>query len=316
VFSTAIYGGHGEVVQPRIKRLCWPAILAITICYVILALAYRLGEQPPHASTALLAEKFVGDILTGNDRGTALCRLISLQRYRAKPRYEVERCSSRVVRQLIGAPNGDVFGITVEAEYIEEDRDAPYAGELILFDRQGFLIPVYGGSNVLTSEDGFLNYRSGDYWAIVHAIRTGAGTNAVVKVLSVVPLDHEQRAVLQVIVGAPMSSYECRGFNWSWQARDVDGDKVPDIETGPNVDPPEKIEPRAVFRWSDRDNRYIGPDGSPGEGWLRLDTITDPPDKHRCCPNESATLYAESATNREGVQRPCLPPETFTITVH
>lgn len=301
------------VKRVKMKRFVLPAFLSLAICYFVLLLTYRQGELPPHATTSELAQRLVANILAGKDRGTALCRLISLRRYRAIPRYEVERCTSRVVRQFIGSPNGEVFGVTVEVNFINDDEEAPYAGELVLFDREGFLIPVYGGSNLLTAEDGFFRYRGGDDWAIVHAIRTGAGTETVANVLSVVPLSREQRSVLQLIVGAPINSYDCRGFHWSWQARDADGDKVPEFEVGPNISPPGKISPRAVFRWSENDGRYSGPGGSPSEGWLRLDVVQGKPVEHKCCPNDAAKLYAETASNLEGVRKPCREPETIII---
>lgn len=287
----------------RTRHTVLLGLLSAATTFVLAGLAYRDGEVAPHSATAAHARKLVADILAGKDRGSALCRLISLRRYRATPRYEPEPCSSRVVRQLIGSPDGEVFGVTVKADFIDEAEEAAYAGELILFDREGFIIPVYRGANVLTSEDGFFRYDNGERWAIVHAIRTSAGADRVVQILSVVPLAREQQDVLRIIVGASQSSYDCEGFRWSWQARDVDGDKRPEFELGPNVDTSGTISPRAVFHWSG--DRYSGPTGSPSEGWLRLDVPENQVLKTDCCANEAAKRYADAATNREGARRPC-----------
>lgn len=281
------------------------------LTYLIGALAYRTGEHLPHARTDELASRAVDNILLNRNRDRAICDLVRLQRYRSTPRYTVDECTTRKVRQLIGSPNDDVFGVTLEVSYLDGPRDAPFAGELVLFDREGFLIPVYAASNVLESRDGFFQYRMGGDWAIVHSIRVSAGNETAVQIISVVPLEREQRAALRVIIGAPVNSYDCKGFHWSWQARDVDGDLVPEIEIGPNLEPPGRISPRAVFRWSEDDGRYLGPDGSPRDGWLRIDAPRADSEKQDCCGNAAAKVYAETASNVEGFRQPCEPPKVF-----
>lgn len=233
---------------------------------------------------------------------------------------------SRKVRYFIGSATSDVFGVTLEVGYLDKVREATFAGELVLFDREGFLIPVYRASNVLEAGDGIFQYRGDDRWAIGHVISTRADDQTLTQILSIVPVADPQRAVLRLILGPPLYEWTgCEGFYWSWRARDTDGDGTPEVEIGPNTDTSGGIEPRAVFRWSQAANRYIGPDVSPLDGYMRLDNVTNEKGvKDDCCGSLASKEFAKSFPasqapyNNFGVRRPlCDPPQVSEmITIH
>ena len=304
------------------KSRIWLVSTTALIAVVVLPLFANLGSLPPHAPTAAFAKKLVVDLIENRNRSRAICQLIELRRYRATPRYEPESCITREVRRFIGSPTGDVFGVTLKVDYLDKVQDSAIAGELVLFDREGFLIPVYHAANLLMAADGVFEYRGAQRWAIAHVIPTKAEENSTTQILSIVPLAAPQRAVLRVILGPPSYDFgTCEGFTWSWRARDLDEDGIPEIEIGPNIDSAGDIEPAAVFRWSAAYGRYLGPPPAPGDLFLRIDDQAGAVQKGDCCGNAASKQFSEqlrsqpSATGRLGVRRPTCDTTFETITV-
>jgi hypothetical protein len=271
------------------KRVWFPALLALSIGIALMPLAVRSGEPAPHAATAREAEQLVARIAAGRDVGAALCRLIALKRYYRTPRYEPDACSSLTVRHFIASPQADrtVYAAIIESDLVD-DPQVPHAGLLTLFDSHGFIIPVFAGANLLESADAVLAYQGDQRRAIAHVINTSAGDDTV-QVLHVVPMADPQQSVLTVIVGPPAIEV-CEGYSWSWRARDVDGDGIDDIEIGPLVDQAGGIDPRATYHWSGDEGRYVGPAGSPADGFLRTDLL---PGHDECCGHHTREFAEE-----------------------
>jgi hypothetical protein len=220
-------------------------------------------------------------VLSGPNPGHALCRLIALGRYREKPPYTLEWCTSRSIRKLVSSPTsaGSVTALVVEANIGDE-----FAGEIILVDSDGYLVPVFAGASVADSLDDVFQFRGDDRWAIGHFYGMNAGNDSHVKVLHVVPVDNNQRPVLSLIVGPATYGFDdsCAGSYWSWRHRDTDEDGTPEIEIGRNTSVAGDIEPVAVYKWSKTERRYLGPSGSAEEGFVRFDGEPSQAGKH-CC---------------------------------
>ena len=299
----------------NVKNLFLPAALVLTTGFLLAPLYIRRNQLRPHAATAEYAQKLVEDLIADRNRSTAICRLIGLRRYRSTPRYEPEPCVSRKVRHFIGSPANQVVGVTLEATWMDKAVDSPIAGELILFDREGFLIPVFNGANVIDVFSGIFRYRGDDEWAVGLVYGAKVDDDTTTQILNIVPVANPQRAVLRVVLGPPdFDRFGCQGFYWSWRARDTDGDGVPEVEIGPNVTARGDIEPRAVFRWSNEQRVYVGPAPAPDDRYLRFDGINDD-----CCgtaaSKEFASRFAPVPVEGFGVRRPVCDSVTISETI-
>lgn len=301
-----------------VKYVLLALALVLTVAFLLFPLFVRRDQLRPHAESAAYAQRLVEDLIANRSRSTAICQLIGLRRYRATPRYEPEPCVSRKVRHFIGSPSSRVFGVTLEAEWMDNVRNSPIAGELILFDREGFLVPVFHGANVIDVFSGVFQYRGDDEWAVGLVYAASVDDNTSTQILNIVPVADPQRAVLRVILGPPAFERSgCDGYYWSWRARDTDGDGVPEVEIGPNLTAQGDIEPRAVFRWSGAQNAYVGPAPSANDPFMRFDGINED-----CCGNaaskEFATRFAGVAPLEGfGVRRPVCESMTLeTIAIH
>lgn len=296
------------------KPAVFSCALLFLIVFLLVPLFIRHEPMQPHAATADYAQRLVDDLIANRSRSTAICRLIGLRRYHATPRYEPEPCVARTVRHFIGSPSSRVFGVTLEADFIDKVLQSPIAGELILFDREGFLIPVYHGANLIDTFSGVFRYRGDNEWAIGHVISTKVDEHTSTQILSIVPVADPQRAVLRIILGPPVfDKFGCEGYYWSWRARDTDRDGVPEVEIGPNLTPQGDIEPRAVFRWSRIEGVYVGPTPSADDPYMRFDGIKDD-----CCGTAASKEFASrfirgASLERFGVRRPVCDTTSFSV---
>ena len=223
--------------------------------------------------------------LLGNpiERDRAACQLLKLQRYRSEPRYTEEVCKTvkGEVNHVILAPQPDrspIYIVFRNPGYASEVAGpGKPKGPFTLFDSEGYILPVFGAANFLEEEDDVFGYAGDDRLAIAHAIRYGGGEDSAkwtAQALHIVPVLPAQRSVLTVVVGPPILSSDtvCAGFYWSWRHRDLDDDGVPEIEIGPRQNDAGDIRPRAVYRWSRKEQRYEGPSGSVESGFVRVDS--------------------------------------------
>lgn len=264
--------------------------LALALCVVAAGgpLVWRAGEAPAHATTDRLARRLVTDIVAGRNAGRALCQLYALRRYYGRPRYEPTPCTAETIRTIAASPDADrtVYAAVTAPAWKPESPE----GVLAFFDDRGFLLPVFAGANMVSSLDSLFDYRPG-HSAVTLDVPTGTTDQGgdeyeTVLVLHVVPLARRQQPLLSVILGPP-SNEMCQGPGWGWRLRDTDGDRVPEIEIGPHVDASGTIAPRAVYRWSADAGGYVGPDGSPADGFLRTDRL---PRASDCCPHHVKTF--------------------------
>lgn len=308
------------VLERSTSGRAWTLALLLTVVGVVGPLVWRAREAAPHAVTERLARRLVTDIVAGRDAGRALCRLYALRRYYSRPRYEPEPCNTETVKALVSSPDGErvVHAVVTQAAWSEPDDPQ---GVLTFFDDRGFLLPVFAGANMVSSVDALFEYRAG-HSAVALDVPTGTTDQAsneyeTVLVLNIVPLARRQQPLLSVIVGPP-SSEMCEGPGWGWRLRDVDGDRMPEIEIGPRVDASGAIAPRTVYRWSADAGRYEGPGGSPEEGFLRTDHL---PRTSDCC-SQHVKAFADAVRAlptppTAGIRRDVCESQTFeAVTVH
>jgi len=266
----------------------WGLALTLAISVAAGPLVRRAGEAPPHATTDRLARRLVADIVAGHNAGRSLCQLYALRRYYSRPRYQPEPCTAETIKALVSSPDGDriVYAVVTEPSWKPESSE----GVLAFFDDRGFLLPVFAGANMVTNTDAIFEHRAGHSAAALD-VPTGTADDGsdeyqTVLVLHILPLARRQQPLLSVILGPP-SSDMCEGPGWGWRLRDLDGDRIPEIEIGPHVDASAAIAPRAVYRWSPDAGEYEGPDGSPAEGFLRTDRL---PRASDCCSHHTKTF--------------------------
>jgi hypothetical protein len=224
-------------------------------------------------------------LLSDSDkRDEAYCALLRLGLHHRRLPYRDE-CLP--VSEVIVAPQTDGSSLyLVFAKPGYEIERAPNrqnaAGPFSLFDSNGFIIPVFQGANLVDGDSELFRNSPQGGLAIGHAFGESHGDSFKpdhwsTQVLHVVPTTPEQRPALSVVVGPPVFGFEdtCKGFFWTWRARDLDGDGWPEIEIGPRADEQDDIAPAATYRWSPQQGRYVGPTGSPEQGFLAYDVEHD-----------------------------------------
>ena len=217
-------------------------------------------------------------LLDPERRQAALCRLLEARRYHSKPPYDEMPCAPVNDVVVLPQPNGGRRFMVFRNEPVPDEGIGPgrTRGGFTIFDAQGFIIPVEGGANHFGAGDRVFAPSGTGPMVMVQVYGHGGGDafgpdGWTVQVLHVTPLWPGART-LAVVLGPATYGFEdgCLGYSWWWQARDVDGDGIEEIEIGPRVDADNRIAPRAVYRWSTSAGRYAGPSGSVEAGFLRL----------------------------------------------
>lgn len=291
--------------------------LALALCVVAAGgpLVRRAGEAPAHTTTDRLARRLVTDIVAGRNAGRALCQLYSLRRYYGRPRYEPTPCTTETIRTIAASPDGDrtVYAAVTAPTWKPESPE----GVLAFFDDRGFLLPVFAGANMVSATEALFEHRPG-HRAVALDVSTattdrGSDEYETVLVLHIVPVARSQQPLLSVIVGPPKNDI-CQGPGWGWRMRDTDGDRVPEIEIGPQVDASGTIAPRAVYRWAADAGGYVGPDGSPADGFQRTDRLSRTTE---CCSHHvrdfAQAVRALASTPEPGISRDTCEHSTFDM---
>jgi len=212
-----------------------------------------------------------------NRRDEAYCALLRLGLHHRRLPYRDE-CLP--VSDVVAAPQADgsslyiVFGKPgYEIARAPNRRSA--AGPFSLFDSDGVIIPVFQGASLIDEDSELFTYSPLGRIAIGHAFGESHGNSFKpshwsTRVLHVVPTTPEQKPALSVLLGPPVFGFDdsCKGFFWTWRVRDLDEDGWPEIEIGPRTDENDNIAPAATYRWSPEQRRYVGPPGSPEQGFL------------------------------------------------
>ena len=210
-------------------------------------------------------------------RNAAYCDLLERGLYRRRARYR-DKCLP--VRQVVSAPQANeppLVMVFVDPGYAIERapnrRNA--AGPFSIFDSQGFIVPVFGGANLIDQEDELFPYSPHGELAVGHVYGVASGNSAEseqwdIQVLHVVPTDANQQPALSILLGPPAFGVgdTCEGHFWSWRWRDVDQDGWPEIEIGPRLNAENDLTPAATYRWSAQDRRYVGPAGRADQGFV------------------------------------------------
>ncbi|KFN43696.1 hypothetical protein N789_10490 [Arenimonas oryziterrae DSM 21050 = YC6267] len=198
-------------------------------------------------------------------RDEALCALILRGDVVGEPAYRetVPNIGCRVTGTFdnTAQPNG-VMGVFLGSRWSEEEReDKQPGGHFLLFDAAGRRVPVFERSNSLDASDAVIPYQSSGALAVVQKIGYSTRSDWDVDGIYVVPATTDQRPILAILVGAPRKQEGAPApVEWSWRARDLDGDGTPEIQIGPLVN--SVLIPKAVFRYSSESHNYEGPTGS------------------------------------------------------
>ena len=228
-------------------------------------------------NSAEQARALVRGLVDRDKRDAAYCDLLRLGLHHGRL---PDRDECLPVTEVVAAPQMDgsslyvVFGKPgYEIERVPNRRNA--AGPFSLFDRDGFIIPVFQGANLLDGDSELFTYSPQGGLAIGHSFGEAHGDafkpgHWSAQVLHVVPTTSDQKSALSILLGPPVFGFEdsCKGFFWSWRARDLDQDGWPEIEIGPRTDDQNHIAPAATYRWSQDQGRYVGPTGNPADGFL------------------------------------------------
>jgi hypothetical protein len=273
-------------------------------------LAISAGCAPLHTDEiGTLDPKAVVERLDNpDDRDAAACRIFDLQRYHGTPQYKDDPCTRirGAVNHVVVAPqvSGPPMRIVFRRWDFDDKEIGPGRprGPFSLIDGDGYIVPAFSGANMLDADSAIFPYAGDSRLAIGQIIPHGGGEGArswTTQVLHIIPVTSPQQAVLSVIVGP--STYEsdgvCAGFSWGWRQRDLDKDGIPEIEIGPWIDD-KNIRPQAVYRWSQANSRYDGPEGSIEEGFVRLKEPTAVPGKCGCAKYEGLAEFALTRLDR------------------
>jgi hypothetical protein len=256
------------------------AVLA-SLFTLLLVLSFGCASRSDIASDRARGAELVHALSRPAERDAAYCELLRLRLHRRGVKVFTEACAP--VTTVVEAPqqNGPpmVMVLTDPGYAIERGpaRRGP-AGPFTLFEADGAIVPVFATANMVVHDSEVFAYSPQGGSAVGHAIGYSDGdafgsTHSSVEVLHVVPTAPQQASVLTVILGPPAFGFEdsCLGPFWSWRYNDADGDGWPEIHVGPRLDASGDIAPAATFRCSPSENRYVGPAGSPADGFLTYD---------------------------------------------
>ena len=250
----------------------WPLVASLTAAAAVTACSARIApDASPESLAAMLANP--------QSRDRAACALFERGVYRSTHSYSEEPCKTvaGAVNHVIVAPQstGPPFYLVFRMWPFPSDQIGPgrSKGPFAIVDGHGRLVPVFAAANMLDDDDDVFAYAGTDAMAVAHVVAYGGreDDNWTLEILHIVPVDASQQPVLSVVLGPSFGPDDaCLGSYWTWRHRDIDGDRVPEVEIGPRQQPPVDLLPRAVYRWSRERQAYEGPDGAVESGFLRL----------------------------------------------
>jgi hypothetical protein len=242
-------------------------LLAAVVAVMSGAGAAVRGQESPRG------QRLVRQLANRKTRNKAYCQLLALGLHHRPLPYRDE---CHPVTQVVDAPQPS--GPPLHLVFVDSGfpiTRAPHrqnaAGAFSIFDDAGFIIPVFGGANLIEQDSELFTYAPDGRKAVGHVYGcvVDRADQSVVQVLHIVPTAPEQTPALNVLLGPPLvgPDDECEGYFWTWRAKDINGDGSPEIEIGPRLDNDDRFDPVATFRWSTAEGRYVGPAGSPPEGF-------------------------------------------------
>lgn len=148
-------------------------------------------------------------------------------------------------------------------------------GPFTIISDDGAVITEFLRADVLEADSAIVGLGS-DGLAIIQAIPYGAaGALWTTLVLHVVPVTPEQRSILTVMVGPPVTGFVEPG-QWTWRVRHaLDGELAIDVGTSAKDGDGLKVE--GTYRFNAAANAFVGPAGGPDRGFQRVQAV----DVHR-----------------------------------
>ncbi len=233
----------------------------------------RAGAVGDTRAESETGKKLVRQLTNPKKRNRAYCELLDLGLHHGPLPYRDE---CRPVTQVVTAPQEK--GPPLHLVFCDggfpitrgpQRRNA--AGPFSIFDDHGFIVPVFQNANLIDEDSELFTFSPDGRTAVGHVFSSQANetTDSVLQLLHIIPTTAVQTSALSVILGPALFGFEdeCEGYFWTWHPRDRDGDGWPEIEIGPRVDDDDRLQPVATFRWSEAERRYVGPAGSPSEGF-------------------------------------------------
>jgi hypothetical protein len=255
--------------------------IAWLLCTALLTMCAGCVRPAGVVSKAASGPLLVEALSRPAERDAAYCELLRLRLHRRGVKLYTDTCAP--VTAVVSAPQpaGPPMTMVFTDPGYEIERGATRrgpAGPFTLFEADGAIVPVFAAANTVTHESELIVSSPQGGNAVGHAFGYSDGdafgpNHFSVEVLNIVPTAPNQRPALTVVLGPPSFGFDdnCLGGFWSWRHDDVDGDGWPEIHVGPRLDTSGAIAPAATFRWSVKDKRYLGPAGSPADGFLVCD---------------------------------------------
>ncbi|MEO5819386.1 MAG: hypothetical protein ABIT71_02695 [Vicinamibacteraceae bacterium] len=275
---------------------------------VFLGMAAGCVRLSDSVSKAARGAELVEALSRAGDRNTAYCELLQLHLHRRGVRLDADTCAPVTAVLEAPQPQGPPITMVFSDPGYEVERGPARRGAVgpfRLFETDGSIVPIFANSNMVLNESELFTYSPEAGIAVGHDIGYSDGDafgpkHSGVEVLHIVPTAPRQVSALTVILGPPVFGFDdnCLGGFWSWRYDDVDADGWPEIHIGPRLDTSGNIAPQATFRWSRQEGRYVGPAGSPEQGFLVYDT-TDCDEVQRIHRRFAAYWRSRQAT-REG----------------
>jgi hypothetical protein len=261
-----------------------PVIPGLAIAAAAFSACAKLATLTPSQSPR--GPALVKSLSDPRVRDVGYCDLLRLRLYHRPSDAYQETCGP--VSDVVTAPQpagSPLYIVFTKPEYeIEREpiRRGP-AGHFTIVDSNGYIVPVFSSANVIDYESEVFAYSPegqiaiGNVFGVTHGSSFDVGHWSV-QTLHVVPTTVSQKPALSVVIGPPTFGFDdnCAGKFWSWRYRDLDADGWPEIQIGPRVDAQGNITPAATFRWSNADQKYVGPSGSIADQFIQFR-----PDDHK-----------------------------------
>ncbi len=237
VRATAIAARRCLMLQ--VMRL-HPTVLVFALAAPALSACAKPATVAPSRSGRSRA--LVQSLLDPKTRDAAYCDLLGLRLAHRLADAYTDTCSP--VTEVLTAPQaaGPPLYIVLTNPGYEIEREplrrGP-AGPFTIFDRNGYMVPVFWSANSVDNESEVFAYSPGGQIAIGNVIGVSHGSSFdvghwSVQTLHIVPTIISQKPALSVVLGPPTFGFEdgCAGSFWSWRYRDLDADGWPEIQIG------------------------------------------------------------------------------------
>jgi hypothetical protein len=245
------------------------------VLFATLLISCRPGERvteeteetsAPPETLPTEVDAVVTKLLHLDGRDDAFRKVMGRQIYRGEGTYTedtFQNAPAGIVRHVVACPQPK--GPPMFAVFAGPRGPRHQAvGHIILIDSDGVIVRVYSAANSLDETDHFKDINGDGVVDMVHSWHKLDSQNRTGSVVHITPVTREQQPVLLVAYNREPVKEE-----WGWRLTEEKGGRYA-LELGPKKAGTEDITPKATYRWSDKEKRYEGPDGGPGEPFMRL----------------------------------------------